>query len=174
MPLIVEDGSKPQNANAYCSIEFADEYHELMGNTDWASLSDDEKTGALVKATASLDLLYGPRYLSTPTADQNLLWPRYAFADAQARKRYPDSVPVELVKAVAEHALNISNGLNAFPMPSDKANIKSQSVSVGDLSKSVEYRAPLESETYAGFNVVELLLAPILKRKNGMSIRLGR
>lgn len=173
--LIHEDGTRPQNANSYCSIEFADNYHELVGNTDWESQPEDVKTAALIKATESIDLLYGPRYLSRRLPDaRSLLFPRYSFDDQNGMTHYSDSVPVELQKAVAVHAMAIINGVDPYPQPSEGPRVKRKKSKLGDLEVETEYAKPVETETYAGFNLVELLLAPLLKKKGASNVTLGR
>lgn len=173
--LIVEDGSKPANANSYCSLEYADDYHDLVGNEDWASMTDDEKTRTLIQATESLDLLYGQKYLSQRYNDpQSLLWPRYAFVDQNKVIRVENAIPVELQKAVSMLALDIYNGVDPYPVPNQNASIKKQKTKVDVLEIETEYMKPVATETYEGFNRVELLLGPILKTKGGNSISLGR
>lgn len=174
--LIVEDGSKPQNANSYCPVEFADEYHDLMGNTDWTGYSDDQKASALIKATDSIDQLYGDRYVSQRWPGvQSLLWPRYTFVDNNSIIRQNNEIPVELKKAVAVHALNILSGLvDPYAQQSQEKNIKRKRSKVGELETEVEYRTPVTTETFAGYNQVELLLRPILRNKLSTSVSMVR
>lgn len=175
MPLIVEDGSKPQNANSYCSIEFADNYHELMGDADWAGFDTATKTSALIKATESLDLLYGQRYLSMRWPGvQSLLWPRYVFVDRNNYIRQQNEIPVELQKAVAIHAMNIANGLEAYPQPNQASKVKKEKYKSEGSEVDIEYRSPVDVETFAGLNRVELLLGPILKSKLSNNIVMAR
>lgn len=175
MALILEDGSKPNNANSYTTIEFADNYHELMGNTDWAGYDITTKTSSLIKATDSIDMLYGPRYMSMKYPGmQSLLWPRYVFVDQNSIIRQNHAMPVELMKAVSVLALAILNGLDPYPLSTNDANIKQQKTKVGDIETNVLYRTPVDTETFPGFNLVELILRPILKQKGSHTVTLGR
>ena len=56
--LIVEDGTGLANANAYVSVEFADEYFSARGNQTWVGLGSADKEAAIIKATDYLEAVY--------------------------------------------------------------------------------------------------------------------
>lgn len=94
------------NANAYCDVAFADQYHldrPAVGTT-WATASADSKAQAILWATKLLDDLWCWEGWVT-TATQSLLWPRQGALNRN-RQTYVDSmtIPVELQRACAEYA----------------------------------------------------------------------
>lgn len=173
--LIVEDGSGLPNANSYCSLEFADTYQASIGNANWAG-DDDSKTLALIQATESLDLLYGPKYKSIKIEFNNsaLLWPRYAFYDKNWVLYVQNSIPVCLQKATATLAEYILNGsVDQYPLINNDHNIKSTSVKIGDIATATVYNRPIEQPEFDGYRKIDLLLYPIISGKVG-SINLKR
>src|SRR5882672_6440147 len=87
MPLIVEDGiSGNPDANAYISVEFADDYHDLRGNSKWTAANAGQRTAAIVRATDYIDKRFQQWFLGTKqNHDQGLAWPRL---DALDRDRF--------------------------------------------------------------------------------------
>jgi hypothetical protein len=71
--LIVEDGSRPANANTYASAATADAYHAARAYTAWASATDDAKAVALIRAT---DYLNGLPWTGRKVALRTMAWPR--------------------------------------------------------------------------------------------------
>jgi hypothetical protein len=171
--LIVEDGSKPDNANSYVTLEAADLYHGSYGNIDWPApdSSEEEKKQALILATQSVDLLYGPRYLSFiyPDSPQVLLFPRAWFTDNNGVVVPDNTIPICLINAVCEVALMSLQGIDIFPLASSANYIKAESVKVGGVAIEQEYWLPKTQESYESFGKVDLLLYPILKSKGGSS-----
>lgn len=173
--LIVEDGTKPINANTYVSLEDADAYHTSLGNADWPiGTAEEEKKQALILATQSVDLLYGARYITTihPDSQQVLLWPRLWFIDGNARVVKENTIPKCLKDAVCEIALKQMLGDDLMPLQSVVSMAKSNKVKVGDIETQVEYWKPAEGESYDGFRKIDVLLRPILKLANTASWKL--
>ena len=170
--LIVEDGSKPANANSYVSLAEADAYHAAYGTLDWpGEESSEEKKQSLILATQSVDLLYGPRYLSFiyPDSPQSLLFPRAWFTDNNGVVVPDNTIPPCLKNAVCEVALMSLQGIDIFPLASSANYIKAESVKVGGVAIEQEYWLPKTQESYESFGKVDLLLYPILKSKGGSS-----
>jgi len=170
--LIVEDGTKPVGANSYVSLEAADAYHAAYGNLDWpGDESSEQKNQSLILATQSVDLLYGPRYLSFvyPDTHQSLLFPRAWFTDNNGIIVPENTIPVCLINAVCEVALMNLQGIDIIPVESSANYIKAESVKVGGVAIEQEYWLPKTQESYEGFRKVDLLLYPILKTKSGSS-----
>lgn len=94
------------DANAYCTLAFANQYHEdrpAVGTT-WALASDDRKNAAILWATTLMDSLWD--WKGWPTdALQALLWPRQGMIKLN-NWDYVDihTIPVELQRATAEYA----------------------------------------------------------------------
>lgn len=172
--LIPETGANVANSNTYVTVAYADSYHLLANNTDWSTAETADKELALVKATAAVDLLYGPLYLSQILNNgQSLLFPRYGFYDNHKNLQTQSTIPTCLKNAVCEAALLALAGTDMFPEVSQNANIKNQSDKVGELSTSVTYFKPPEASTFEGYRKVELLLYPILFKKS-KSVNLAR
>lgn len=100
--MTVEDGTGLEDANSYVSLEEANEYNALRGNT-WTG-TDSEKEAALIRATSYLDGTYGsvwPGYRSS--SHQALDWPR---TDAYDKDGYLlDGVPTAVAVATIEAAV---------------------------------------------------------------------
>ena len=56
--MIPEDGTGLASANAYVSIEFADEYFSARKNEAWAGLDSAAKEAAIIKATDYIEEVY--------------------------------------------------------------------------------------------------------------------
>ena len=166
MALIVETGLIVANANSYISLSDAATYHTLYGNLDWVA-TDADLEQALINACMSMELLYGPRYLSEKVyySTQSLLFPRMYFYDNNFTLVPLNTIPPKLKQAQAELALMSLNGVNLFPEENPEAGIMSQSVKVTDFSKSTTYLKPQLKEEYVGFRKIDLILAALLKSK---------
>jgi len=71
--LIVEDGTRPANANTYAAIVTADAYHADRAFDAWSDATDDEKATALIRAT---DYLNGLSWNGRKVAPRVMAWPR--------------------------------------------------------------------------------------------------
>jgi hypothetical protein len=169
--LIVEDGSGNPIipfANSYLSVDYADEYHALVGNSDWASNTTADKEEALINATQSIDLLYGQRFKSFPITfntnlNQQLLWPRMLVQINRVQIIPSKTIPFQLMRATAECAMKYLNGDDIFPMAKIDNVIRSKDLEIsGGLKKSVSYAQLPFTEDYPGFNKISLLLKPLL------------
>lgn len=99
----------------YGTLAGADAYQQSTGGTVWDGLSDPDKTAALVRASAYIDSLSGQlsgtgcvlRFPGKKTGGraQVLAWPRTGAVDSEGDKIDPDSVPVEIERAVYAAAL---------------------------------------------------------------------
>lgn len=164
--LIVEDGTGVSGSNSYISVDDADTYHLLYNNVDWVG-EDVDKENALILATRSIDLLYGPRYLSEKhiNAVGSLLFPRMSFMDWNGQL-IEGEIPSYLRDAVCEVALMSILGQNILPTKNTDGLIKNNKIKIGEIEIQNEYQGSKELvETYSSFNTIDLLLYPILKRK---------
>lgn len=97
--------------NHYGTLAGALEYNAIAANgAAWSadSVTDEQRTAALIRASRSLDGLYGNRYPGTPTAgrNQSLAWPRTGAEDHCAQEVLPsDTVPIEIEQATYALAL---------------------------------------------------------------------
>lgn len=160
MALIVEDGTGKTDAESFCTVAFADDYHTKRGGTAWDALTNDNKEIALRRATDYLEQVYRLRWLGYRKLElQALSWPRDEvrradFTYLNQYSFYPDNqVPVEVQNACASLALKASSG----ELAPDIAR-QTQREKVGPLE--VEYekgRVP-----YVRYRAIDNLLAPFL------------
>lgn len=163
--LIVEDGSIVTGAESYCTVDYADTYHENRGNTAWAALTTAQKEAALRLATDYMLQMFRARWQGYRVTDtQSLDWPRYnVIVDGY----YVDSdiVPDIVQRACAEFALRASGG----DLWADETQAVA-SEAVGSIS--VTYRVGSPQRTR--YPAIEALLQPYLKAGGGMSIGIVR
>lgn len=100
MAIVTEDGSGKPDAEAYCTVDFADAYHAARGN-EWAG-SASVKEAALRRATDYMAAYTwkGERISAT----QALAWPRDGVV-VDGYEVDADSVPAAVQRACAELAL---------------------------------------------------------------------
>lgn len=96
--------------NSYATIAEADAYAFDRGLTDWASLTTDQKSSALILGCDYLEATYGQAWQGRKTdPEQTLSWPRIdVFVDY-----YPIpsvTVPSAIIKANIEMALRAGAG----------------------------------------------------------------
>jgi hypothetical protein len=164
MSLITETGTAAANAESYCSVAFATEYHAARGNGAWAALTNEAMEQMLRRATEAMLALYRERWKGVrATSTQALDWPRLdVVVDTYARAA--DEVPVEVQKACAILALKaISGDLD----PDPTAAVKRKRVGPID----VEYYEPAQAMRL--HRAVTDLLRPFLTGGD-MNIRLFR
>lgn len=109
--LIVETGTGLTNADAYCSLAFANAYLAARGYVSWAARSDGERDQAIRRATDYMLGRYRYRWAGRRVTDtQALDWPRdYVprrdFTTVSTSAYYArDTVPLEVQQACAELA----------------------------------------------------------------------
>jgi hypothetical protein len=162
--LITETGAALADSESYCTVAFADQYHDARANTAWAALATAQKEAYLRRATEAMLALYRERWKGVrATATQALDWPRLdVVVDTYARAA--DEVPQEVQKACAILALKAIAG-DLDPDPTQAV----QSKKVGPVE--VSYFAPAQALSL--HKSVSNLLSPFLTGA-GMSIRLVR
>lgn len=111
---VVETGSGLSNANSYCSVSFANDYHEkkLRTAATWAALTTQQKEYRLAEATEIVDRECAEKWAGCaahlrPT-EQRLYWPRYDVRDGDGQWLESDVIPEELKSATAELALRLT------------------------------------------------------------------
>jgi hypothetical protein len=160
MPFVAATGTNYEDANSLVSVEYANDYHTLRGNTSWTGL-DAIKQAALIKATDYIEQVYAGRWLGEIERTEGLSWPRYGAALYEY-----NVIPEPLKKAVCELALEaLSGDLN--PVISPDASVKREKVDVLET----EYFEP--KRNYKIRPVVSGLLAPLL-RGSAFNVPLGR
>lgn len=160
MSLIVEDGTGLAAADAYVSAADADARHSSLGNTNWSSLTSDEKDQAIRRATLYMEQAYRSRWIGCRVHEaQALSWPRYdVFVDGYWIDS--EAVPADIANACADLAFKAASGdLNA------------------DLTRGVVRKkiGPLETEydrnspQSVRYRAIDMVLAPYLKGSSAMA-----
>lgn len=169
MPFIVEDGTGLANAESYCTVAFADEYHDKRANLAWDLVQ--EKEAALRKATDYMIQAYRTAWKGyRVSAEQALDWPRNdvvlsdVYAQSQNALVPNDQVPSQVKMACAELA---------FKAASDELNpdLTQQVLSktVGPISVTYDSNSPQQTR----FRAIDMLLRPLM-HGNGVSAKVRR
>lgn len=151
----------------YGTVEGADAYHEARGNEAWTSVAsspEDEKTAALIRATAFVDGRYLSRFpgVRTEGRSQDLQWPRIGsdgapVTDAEGNEIADDEVPAEIISAVYEAALREIESPGSL-MPDLDRGGKIKSLTAGSVA--ITYMDGATAETV--FTAIDAILAPLL------------
>lgn len=169
---VVEDGSGKADANAYTSVENADQYHENYGNpAAWSGLSTAEKQEAIREATRYMDALYFGRWRGTATNRlQRLAWPR---TDVDKRDGFyydPNEIPPELEDACAALALEHENSTTGLlpSLAAGSGSVKAERNKVGPIESETEYLGATRERVE--FPLIDGILAPLLKGGGGVGV----
>lgn len=111
MALIVEDGHGLSNAQSYCSVDYANAYHNTHYHIAWDAVTDKE--AALINATDYInkhckDLWTGLRRTKSQTLDWPRLWVPKKNTPHNVIVYYANNkIPIELVNACADLSLRL-------------------------------------------------------------------
>lgn len=166
-------------ADSYASVADADAYFTARGNTSWSAAITGDKEIALRKATAYLDNQYARYWCGVRTnVTQSLAWPRsdgtrnpygysflYPLLDTDGVPVSTTAVPDAIKTACVEAATLALSGTALEPTLVRGGQIKSQTKTVGPLSKSTTYAdgAP----TVDRYTAIEGLLFGLVKGTPG-------
>ena len=120
MAFTVEDGSSVDDANAYADVATVDEHHSDRGNERWNDFITTEKQAAIIRASDFIDKRFGRRFRGARRQKaQGLEWPRIDAFDDDGFLLHgtTDSVPRQVLKAVAEYALRAAQCFVLSPDP---------------------------------------------------------
>jgi hypothetical protein len=165
MAFVEESGAGLSNANAYCSVAFADAYHLDRGNVLWTGTAT-EKQQAIIKATDYVDKVHYGRFRGWPlNSDQALQWPRGSAEND--RGGFWNGVPEPLKKAVSEYAVRYLSAdlLPDFPSPTEIGLLAGEKVEVGPIVVETKYASQVvtaDVETHGQIPQADLLLQPLL------------
>lgn len=142
--LIVEDGTCPENANVYASLEQAEAYCVQRGL--WPESKDDpKKQSALIRAA---DWLNGMDWKGSPVDMMRVMaWPRDGVQLSPNFSVEPDSIPQAVVIANIEAAALFYNGEDPFAPMEHGGAVAAYSEGVGPLSESKTYKDSAPDET---------------------------
>jgi len=126
------------NANAYVSLDVADQYHldRPAADTVWAEAFHPSKTQAILWATKLLDRLV--TWVGQPVNyTQALLWPRYGLYYRNGDIIPSNVIPIELQWATAEYARHLMTAKVA----SNPGELKSQLEELADSARKLGVRS---------------------------------
>ena len=181
LSFVVEDGTGLVAANAYCTTDYADAYHNDRGHADWTAITDITiKQEAIIQATQSIDIMYGQEFYSIPRSQglaqyypgqmylQGLLFPRFTMVINQIQVLQTGMIPKQLMQAVSEVALMWLNGgeESIFPQPNLLKFTKEKLISVGGIKSQVVFGRDIDAERYPGFWKIDKILYPLLKKSS--------
>lgn len=121
MALVVETGAGLVNAESYCSVPDATDYHTKRGNIAWGVLTQPDQEIHLRRATDYIEQVYSEAWKGyRAVSGQALSWPRrgvyiYNGSDSAYNGDYGaviyTTIPVAVRNACAELALRSQDGL---------------------------------------------------------------
>ena len=169
MSLIVETGTASATSEAYCTVAFADAWHEAAGTSLWATLQNTEKEQALRRAATFLCQTYRLQWKgSRVNANQALDWPRYNVEVPDLgvfNVIYPDVIPITIQQANAELAFTAASGNLS---PDATQNIVSKQV--GPLKVVYDNNSPSGRR----YTAIANMLQPFLNTGSGACVSLRR
>lgn len=138
---VVEDGTIVAGANSYATVEFGDTYSSDYGApAAWTSSTTAQKEEALRMGTRDIDALFEERFVGMRSdEDQELAWPRLYVYDRNGFAIASDAVPTAVKQATVLAAIARRRGDVVVPETQSSGDIASESVDVGEISKSVTY-----------------------------------
>lgn len=164
MALITETGAGLADAESYCAVSFADQYHADRANTGWTGLEAPQKEAFLRRATEYMLAVYRENWKGArATSTQALDWPRTGVV-VDGFELAAVTVPVEVQKACAILALKAIKG-DLDPDPA--AAVKRKKVDVLEVEYFEQAGKPAQHK------VVADLLRPFLAGHD-MNVRLVR
>ena len=163
MAFTVEDGTGIEDANAYITTAWADDYFADRGEAAWTG-SDTVKQQAIVKATDYIETRWGASFRGEPEfpdTPQGLSFPRLYLTDRYGRA--VEGIPTDLKKATAEYALR---ALSAALMPDPSINATGVVVGtrekVGPIETETSYSGFLQNAVLRAYPAADRLLSPYL------------
>lgn len=173
---VVEDGSGLTDANSFCSVADADDYHERYGNpVTWTGLTDAQKEDWLRQATREAVETYAMHWQGYQVSStQALPWPREFVIGPTGDYLADDEVPTVLRDWVARWALAMRNGESMSPVAQTGADIRSESLtSAGGFSKTTTYAGSKTAiKRYPAMDRM-LLSAGLIYRMGGWGVSAG-
>lgn len=163
MALIVEDGTGKVDAESYNSVaEVSTTLAKTGEDAAWLALASDTiREQVARKATRRMDT--ESRYRGDKkTQAQALEWPRDDAVDDDGWAYDSTSLPSSLKVAHAQFcAAGAVSGADLQPTQTAPGTIKSKSIGVGPISKSVTYEGGLSPEVF--YRKAESLLAELVE-----------
>ncbi len=164
MALIVEDGSGLANAESYNSvaeiIAYVTAFKSAAELATWNAAADQEISARV--GAQYIDSTCRGRWKGYRANElQALAWPRSSVEDGDGYYLLSTALPAALKQAHAEASFRHASGDVLISDESAGANIKSESKSLGPLSKAVVYDGVKASSK--AYPIIDRLLADLLE-----------
>ena len=170
---VVEDGTAKADANALCTVEFADAYMaSLEDPTEWRTATTKKKRDAIRRMSRWVS--FKKFYLGQKVdPDQGMAFPRFSLTDENGFIVDSVSVPLRVQQATAYGAYRIVKG-DWTPFPDEEPNTgtTSSSIGVGPISISESFAGPKQTSTEVRLPLVDQLLSIFVMPS--VSVRIGR
>lgn len=143
-------------------------YHTVRANASWldGAVTDQQRTAALVRASAWIDGEYGPRFPGAKTGgrSQPLLWPRTGAADVDGNELEDNEIPFEVENSVYEAAIReLANPGSLSPDYVASERVKAEKV--GDLSVTYADGSGGIEDVKPVLSIIDGILAGLLVQK---------
>lgn len=168
MALTNETGVGLSNAEAYCTLAFADAWHLGRGITLWATMLEAEREQAIRRATDYMVQVYRFRWAGLrKSTTQALDWPRLDVPclDTPGGFYASDIVPVEVQRACAELAFKAASG----DLAPDIGR-----VAIREKIDVIEVEYAAGSVPWVRYRAIDTMLAPMFSPSAGSGISLVR
>ena len=160
-------------ATAYIAAAVVETYFANYGDVPavWTAATSTARSQAIEVASRWIDFEFGPRWKGRRTSqDQIRDWPRTGVYDRDNYSISSTTTPTAVRNAAAEAAvLHLSGDLTTYGSTQTSARLKSETISAGGSSISVEYMGG-KSETPADtkrFPKIEAMLVDLLDDYGG-------
>ena len=147
--MVVEDGTGKTDSNSYVSVVFADDYFSSRGVTEWASLTNNAKEQALIRATDYIDNIFqwcGKK----ATAEQSLRFPRVNLKDYEGNDVI--GIPTCLKQSVCDVAVITSKGTELFETAEQNGDVVSETITTLSFTYSKNERTTTSKTLYDAVN----------------------
>ena len=148
--LVVEDGSVVADADAYCTLAFADAYHTVhSAPVAWSGATEAARNTAIREATSKIEERYGTRWMGVRAdADQQLGWPRISAIDQSGYEIDSDEIPLALQRATARAALLFIQGEELSAETQEDAAVTAETLtSASGASRALTFAGARSAET---------------------------
>lgn len=168
--IVQSDAGDVSNANAYISVDYADQYFSKINKTLWSSLTTSQKDAAILIATNYIDLKYGIKIKGVPlNMPQPTEFPRSGLYDRYGNEI--SGIPYEIETACAEYAfIQATSDDGLMPLHEYDATglpVKSTTFKAGPVTDTVVYQdgqySPLP---FRKFTYPDMLVEKFTNRSN--------
>lgn len=166
--LIVEDGTMPEGANTYASLQTIADYLTPRGAEKWFLLSESAQVCFVIQAT---DYLNGLPYKGAPVGSGRVMaWPQKGQLYADCSPVPENVVPVQVVNALCELCAYAADGRFTPRTTVDEKAGAVTSQNVNGVSMSFATPDTSAYTGLTGFSTVDALLDQFLRKGDSVTV----